>query len=143
MNAKVSPIEWSNPSHASTECHESKNMPIHNVENRGRSSYCNPLSDEEQISRSAMHMYDIATWRMYHRIMTNRRNRAEYEQRRAENAQRRESYTSETHDSAKDEATVVTTNEHVQPPELTQPQLIQSNEFEEEEEVEDIFTLEM
>lgn len=35
------------------------------------------LSEEEQIERNAMHMYDSATWRMYHRIMADRKRREE------------------------------------------------------------------
>mmetsp|Transcript_14932 Transcript_14932/g.18931 ORF Transcript_14932/g.18931 Transcript_14932/m.18931 type:complete len:170 (-) Transcript_14932:158-667(-) len=45
------------------------------------SCYSVQYSDDEQISRSAMYMYDAATWRMYNRIMADRRRRAEIAER--------------------------------------------------------------
>merc|ERR1712130_297224 len=39
------------------------------------------LSEEEQMERNAMHMYDSATWRMYHRIMADRKRREEMQER--------------------------------------------------------------
>ena len=77
MNAKIAPVGSVSPDDSTHEFENkaSANISIHDKATRW-TSQPNSLHDEEQISRSAMCMYDSATWRMYHRIMNDRKGRA-------------------------------------------------------------------
>lgn len=44
--------------------------------NKRQPSFSSKFSNEDEISSAAVQMYDSATWRMYYRIMEDRRRRA-------------------------------------------------------------------
>ena len=59
----------------------SASISINRLDSQESYSHQSPLYDEDQLSITAMHMYDSATWRMYNRIINERRRRAEIAKR--------------------------------------------------------------